>query len=54
MEHLPRWIFINDFKGIIRHPKEIAFISKIEQDISRKKFSDIERYGAGTVEMFKL
>ncbi len=41
-ERLPRWIFIKETKGIVRHPKEIALISKIEQDVSRKKFSDID------------
>jgi len=41
-EHLPRWIFIKDVKGIVRHPKELAFIRKIEQDVSRKKFSDFD------------
>ena len=40
-EHLPRWIFIKEVKGIVRHPKEIALIHKIEQDVSRKKFSDM-------------
>lgn len=41
-EHLPRWIFIKDVKEIVRHPKAIAFIQKIEQDVSRKKFSTID------------
>ena len=41
-EHLPRWIFIKDAKGIVRHPKEIALIHKIEQDVSRKKFLDFD------------
>ncbi len=41
-ERLLRWIFIKETKGIVRHPKEIALISKIEQDVSRKKFSDID------------
>lgn len=41
-EHLPRWIFIKEMAGADRHPKEAALIRKIEQDVSRKKFSDIE------------
>ena len=41
-EHLPRWIFIKDITGTERHPKEAALIRKIEQDVSRKKFSDVD------------
>jgi predicted HTH transcriptional regulator len=41
-EHLPRWIFIKNLNGIERQLKEMAFIRKIEQDVSRKKFTDIE------------
>lgn len=41
-EHLPRWIFIKDIAGAERHPKETALIRKIEQDVSRKKFSDVD------------
>jgi len=41
-EHLPRWIFIKEMAGTERHPKEAALIRKIEQDVSRKKFSDVD------------
>lgn len=41
-ENLPRWIFIKDGKGIPRHPKEMAFIHKIEEDVCRKKFLNID------------
>lgn len=41
-EHLPRWIFIKDMVGAERHSKEAALIRKIEQDVSRKKFSDVD------------
>ena len=37
-ERLERWIYLRDTNQ--RHPKEVAFIRKIEQDVSRKKFSD--------------
>ena len=35
-EHLPRCIFIKELKRIVRHPKEMAFIGKIEQDVSER------------------
>ncbi|MCW0484755.1 Fic family protein [Gaoshiqia sediminis] len=41
-EHIPRWIFIKDIVGADRHPKEIALIRKIEHDVSRKKFSNLD------------
>jgi predicted HTH transcriptional regulator len=41
-EYLPRWIFLKDMAGTERHPKEAALIRKIEQDVSRKKFSDVD------------
>jgi len=41
-ERIPRWIFIKDLNGSERHHKEMAFIRKIEQDVSRKKFSDFD------------
>lgn len=41
-EHIPRWIFIKDMVGADRHPKELALIRKIEQDVTRKKFSNVE------------
>lgn len=41
-EHLSRWIFIKDMAGTERHLKEAALIRKIEQDVSRKKFSDVD------------
>lgn len=41
-EHIPRWIFIKNIAGAERHPKEVDLIRKIEQDVSRKKFSDID------------
>lgn len=40
IERLQRWIFIKDVAN--RHPKEQALIRKIEQDVSRKKFTDIK------------
>ena len=40
MENIQRWIYIKDVEEGKRHPKEIAFIHKVEQDVSRKKFSD--------------
>lgn len=41
-EHIPRWIFIKDRVGADKHPKELALILKIEQDVSRKKFSNVD------------
>ena len=41
-EHIPRWIFVKDMVGSDRHAKEIDLIRKIEQDVSRKKFSTID------------
>ncbi len=41
-ERIPRWIFIKDIVGADRHPNELALIRKIEQDVSRKKFSTID------------
>ncbi len=41
-----RLIFISHQKATERHPKEQALISKIEQDVVRKKFSDISELRA--------
>ncbi len=41
-ENIQRWIYIKYAEPDARHPKEKAFIRKIEQDVSRKKFSDID------------
>ena len=41
-EHIPRWIFIKNIAGAERHPKEAELIRKIEKDVSRKKFSDVD------------
>jgi hypothetical protein len=38
---IPRWIYIKDITGHRRHPKETSLIKKAEQDVSRKKFTDI-------------
>ena len=37
-----RLVFINSCTDSIRHPKEVAFVNKIEQSIVRKTFVDID------------
>jgi len=41
-ENIQRWIYIKTVKSGERHPKELALIEKIEQDVSRKKFTDFD------------
>lgn len=40
--HLPRLIFIKSIDEDQRHPKEVRFIQKVEQDIVRRTFVDLE------------
>ena len=39
---LPRWVFILSGNETSRHPKEKAFISKVGDEVSRKRFTTLE------------
>ena len=40
-EHVSRWIYIRGGNEVTRHPKQSAFINKVGEDVSRKRFSDL-------------
>jgi ATP-dependent DNA helicase RecG len=41
--HLERWIYIQDIHPSARHPKETAFINKVQQELTRQKFQTTEQ-----------
>lgn len=51
---IPRWVYIKDSAGHTRHPKETAFIIKIEQDVSRKIFADADSLKEAVFDSFVL
>ncbi len=42
MAGIPRWIFIKGGTGTPRHPKQEAFIRLVGEDVSRKRWNDLE------------
>jgi ATP-dependent DNA helicase RecG len=41
--HIERWIFIKGDSSITRHPKEATLINRVQQEVSRKRFSDTQQ-----------